>query len=228
MSWDAAVPIAAVGSAAAWAKLAAWRAGQRTRGFALPALLGGSAAFGLALVAYEGAAKLGFEVRWEQIARGGTGSFVLAGIIGLVEEGAKLVGILLVVDRGIRTRAALATTVGVAGGFAALETLVVIGGELSALTLARAVLAPVAHALLAVPIALAIPAALRGRRPALSLVLPLLSSAALHGAGDLSLALSGFGQSGYALALAAPAMMLFARARRRAPPAPTAVLPTAK
>lgn len=229
MSWDAAVPIAAAGSAAAWAKLAAWRAGQRTRGFALRALVGGAAAFGLALVAYEGAAKLGLEVRWDRIVRGGTTSFLLAGLIGLVEEGAKLVGILLVVDRGIRTRASLATTAGVAGGFAALETIAVVGRELSAVALARALLAPVAHALLAVPIALALPAALRSRRPAVSLALPLLASAALHGSGDLSLALSGVGgHAGYALALVAPAMMLFARARRRAADTPPAVVPTVK
>ena len=42
----------------------------------------------------------------------------------------------------------------------------------------------------------------------------LLASAALHGAGDLSLALPGVGHAGYALALAAPALMVFARAAR--------------
>lgn len=220
---EAAVPIAAAGAGAAWAKLAAWRVGERTSGFALRSLLGGAAAFGLALVAYQTAAALGIDVRWDRIARGDASSFLLAGAIGLIEEGAKLVGILLVVERGVRTRAALAAAVGVAGGFAALETLAVLGRELSALAFARAALAPVAHALLAVPFALAVAPALRGRRPAAALILPLLGSAALHGAGDLSLALSGVGHTGYALALAAPALMLFNRARRRVPaPLPVA------
>jgi hypothetical protein len=223
--WDVALAIAAAGSGAGWAKLAAWRAGERGAGFALRALLGGVAAFGLALVAYEGAAAAGLDVRWDRIGQGGVAGFFLAGAIGLVEEGAKLAGILLVVDRGIRTRAVLAASVGVAAGFASFETLVVLGGEWSAAAVARAAFAPVAHALLAVPVALAVAPALRRRRPAPALVLPLLASASLHGAGDLSLALSGVGYTGYALALAAPALMVFARAKRKAAPAP---LPTWK
>jgi hypothetical protein len=213
--WDVALPIAAAGSGAAWAKLAAWRAGENAGGFALRALLGGAAAFGLAFLAYEAAALAGADVRWELMTRGDMAGFALAASVGLVEEGAKLVGILLVVERGVRTRAALAAAMGVAAGFATLETLVVLGGEASGLAFARAAVGPVAHALLAVPLALAVAPALRARRPSLSLALPLLASAALHGAGDLSLALSGVGYTGYALALAAPALMLFARARRR-------------
>jgi RsiW-degrading membrane proteinase PrsW (M82 family) len=213
--WDAAIPLAAAGSGAAWAKLAAWRAGEKTAGFAFRALLGGAAAFGLALLAYEGAALAGVEVRWERIVRGDSASFLLAAGVGLVEEGAKLVGILLVVERGVRTRAVLAVAMGVAAGFASLETLVVLGTERSGAAFARAALGPVAHALLTVPIALAVAPALRSRRPAVSLTVPLLAAAALHGAGDLSLALSGVGYTGYALALAAPALMLYARGRRR-------------
>lgn len=213
--WDAALPLAAAGSGAAWAKLAAWRAGERTRGFALRALLAGAAAFGLALLAYEAAALAGVEVRWDRLARGDAGAFLLAGAIGIVEEGAKLVGLLLVVERGVRTPAAVAATMGVAAGFASFETLAVLGTERSGLAFARAALGPVAHALLAVPLALALAPALRSRRPASTLALALLASAALHGAGDLSLAMSGVGLVGYALALAAPALMLFARARRR-------------
>jgi hypothetical protein len=222
--WDVALPIAAAGSGAAWAKLAAWRAGERSPGFWLRALLGGAAAFGLALVAFEGAAAAGLEFHWDDVGRGDATGFLLAGAIGLVEEGAKLAGILLVVDRGIRTRSVLAASVGVAAGFAFFETLVVLGREWSVLAVTRAAFAPVAHALLAVPFALAVAPALRRRRPAPALVLPLLAAAALHGAGDLSLALSGVGYTGYALALAAPALMVFARARRNAaaaPPIPT-------
>jgi RsiW-degrading membrane proteinase PrsW (M82 family) len=222
--WDVTVPIAAAGSGAAWAKLAAWRAGERTGGFVFRAMLGGAAAFGLALVAYEGAALAGVEVRWDLMTRGDMTGFLLAAAVGLVEEGAKLVGILLVVERGVRTRTALAAATGVAAGFASLETLSVLGGEPSTIAFARAALGTVAHALLAVPVALAVAPALRARRPAIALALPLLASAGLHGAGDLSLALSGVGYTGYALALTAPALMMFARARRRrvvATPMPT-------
>ncbi len=212
--WGTILPIAAAGAGAAWARFGAARAGERP-GFALRAFLGGAAAFGLALLAYEAAAHLGIAVTWARMSRGDAGSFLLAGGVGLVEEGAKLTGILLVVDRGIRTRSALAAAVGVAAGFASFEALHVLHDEVTAIAFARAALGPVAHALLAVPVALAVAPALRGPRPAASLALPLLASAALHGAGDLSLALSGVGSVGYALALAAPALMLFARSRRR-------------
>ncbi len=213
--WVIALSLAAVGSGAAWAKLAACRAGERTTAFAVHALLGGAAAFGLALAAYEAAARLGVDVSWERIARGDAAAFLFAAAVGLVEEGAKLTGLLLVVERGVRTRAALAAAVGVAAGFSALETLVVLGGERSGLAFTRAALGPVAHALLAVPFALAVAPALRSKRPAVGLAIPLVASAALHGAGDLSIALPGVGHVGYALALAAPAFMLFARTRAR-------------
>ncbi len=212
--WAATLPLAAAGAGAAWARLGAARAGERS-GFAVRALLGGAAAFGLALLAYEAAARAGLAVTWDRMARGDAMAFLFAAAVGLVEEGAKLTGILLVVDRGVRTRSALAAAMGVAAGFASLEALVVLNGEVTALAFARAALGPVAHALLAVPLALAVSPALRGDRPAATLALPLLASASLHGAGDLSLALSRSGSIGYALALAAPALMLFARARRR-------------
>jgi len=223
--WDAALPLAVAGSGAVWATLAARRAGERTGGFASRALLGGAAAFGLALVAYEAATFAGVDVRWERLGRGDAGAFLLAAAIGFIEEGAKLVGILLVVERGVRTRTVLAVAAGVAAGFASLETLTVLHGDQSGIAFARAALGPVAHALLAIPVALAVAPALRSRVPAAALALPLLASAALHGAGDLSLALSRIGYAGYALALATPALMLFARARRRAAAAP---LPTWK
>ena len=213
--WALALSVAAAGSGAAWARLAAVRAGERRVGFVAHALLGGVAAFGLALAAYELATRAGVDVRWERLARGDVTAFLLAGAIGLVEEGAKLAGVLLVVERGVRTRAVLAVAAGVAAGFASLETIVVLGGEASTAAFARAALGPVAHALLAIPVALAVAPALRSRRPAFALAMPLAASAALHGAGDLSLALPGVGHAGYALALAAPAVVLFARARSR-------------
>lgn len=219
-----ALSLCATGSGAAWARMAAVRAGERRAGFVVHALLGGVAAFGLALAAYELASRAGLDVRWERLERGDGAAFLLAALIGLVEEAAKLGGLLLVVERGVRTGAALAVAFGVAAGFSTLETLVVLGADPGGVAFARAALGPVAHALLLVPSALAVAPALRSRRPALGLALPLAASAALHGASDLSLALSGVGYTGYALALAAPALVLFARARRRrAAPAP--VLP---
>jgi hypothetical protein len=213
MAWELALPFAAAGSGAAWAQLAARRAGFR-RSFAVRALLGGAAAFGLAFTAYDLCELAGLPIRWERVLRGDATSVALAGVIGLLEEGAKLAGILLVVDRGYRWRAVLAAAIGVAAGFAALESLVVLGGQPSAAALARAALAPVAHALLATPLAFGITAAL-GRKPLRWAALPaaLLVSAALHGAGDLSLALPDVGRVGYALALAAPALALLASAR---------------
>jgi RsiW-degrading membrane proteinase PrsW (M82 family) len=226
--WVLALSVAATGSGAAWARLAAVRAGERRAGFVLHALLGGVAAFGLAFAAYEAVTRLGVDLRWERLARGDATAFLLAGAIGLVEEGAKLAGILLVVERGVRTRAVVAVAFGVAAGFSALETLVTLARDPGAVAFARAALGPVAHALLLVPVALAVAPALRARRPALALALPLAASAGLHGAGDLSLSLSGVGYTGYALALAAPALVLFARARRRRAAAASIVPATLK
>lgn len=218
MVWEIALPLTAAGSGAAWAQLAARRAGFR-RAFALRALLGGAAAFGLAFVAYDLCDLAGLAVSWERILRGDATSFALAGVIGLVEEGAKLAGILLAVDRGYRWRAVLAAAVGVAAGFAAFEALLVLHAQPSATSLAHAALAPVAHALLAMPLAFGVTAAL-GRRPHRWVAIPaaLIVAAALHGAADLSLALPDVGRAGYALALAAPALALFetGRAQRRA------------
>lgn len=215
MPWELALPLTAAGSGAAWAQLAAHRAGEGRGAFALRALLGGAAAFGIALCAYDVAAVLGAEVRYERLARGDAAALVAALAIGLVEEGAKLAGILLVLERGAGRRAVAAAAVGVAAGFAALEATLVLHGELSAPALTRAALGPVAHALLAAPLALGVAAALaRAARPWLPIAPALLASAALHGVADLSLALPRVGGAGYALALAAPALVAFARARR--------------
>jgi RsiW-degrading membrane proteinase PrsW (M82 family) len=215
MAWELALPLTAAGSGAAWAQLAARRAGEGRGVLALRALLGGVAAFGLGLCAYDLAAFLGVEVRYERLAPGDAGAVANAFAIGLVEEGAKLAGILLVVERGLRRGAILAAAGGVAAGFAALEAIFVLHGETSAAALARAALGPVAHALLAVPIALGVAAAASRRSRRWVPVVPaLLASAALHGAGDLSLAFRPVGSAGYALALAAPALLAFAQARR--------------
>lgn len=215
MPWELALPLAAAGSGAAWAQLAARRAGEARGAFALQALLGGVAAFGIGLLAYDLAALLGADIRFERLAAGGAGALGVALAIGLVEEGAKLAGLLLVVEPGLRRRAILAAAAGVAAGFAALEAILVLDGETSAAAFARAALAPVAHALLAAPLALGVAAAeARRARRWLPLVPALLASATLHGAADLSLAAGPLGGTGYAIALAAPALVAFARARR--------------
>jgi RsiW-degrading membrane proteinase PrsW (M82 family) len=214
VTWNVALPLAAAGSGAAWARLAARRGNVRAA-FAVRALLGGAAAFGLSVAAYDALALAGVAIRWETVARGGSASLLAALAIGLVEEGAKLAGILLVLDRRGRPGAVAAAAVGVAAGFSALEALVVLGAEASVVALARAALGPVAHALLAAPLALGI-VAWRGRpgRRALALPVALAAAAALHGGSDLALAVPGIGPYGYAAALSAPALVLFARKRK--------------
>lgn len=215
MAWDLALPLTAAGSGAAWAQLAAWRAGHGRAAFTLRALLGGTAAFGLALVCYDAAALAGMEVRWDALTQGGAPAVVAAAAIGLVEEGAKLAGILLVVERGFRPRAVTATSAGVAAGFSALEALLVLDGQTSASALVRAALGPVAHALLAVPLALGVVAwrSRTGRR-AYALPIALAAAAALHGASDLALALPRAGAFGYSAVLCTPALLLFAWKRK--------------
>jgi RsiW-degrading membrane proteinase PrsW (M82 family) len=225
MALDLALPITAAASGAAWAQLAAWRAGHGRVTFSVRALLGGVAAYALAVSAYDLSTLAGIEVRWEAIARADLRAALLAGVIGLVEEGAKLAGLLLVVERTFRRRAvAAAAAIGVAAGFSALEALAVLKGHASGPTLARAALAPVAHAVLALPLAAGIAAALgRTSRAWLPLVPALLVSAALHAVGDLSLAMPRVGRVGFAVALAAPPVALFVLGRgRRSPREPGA------
>jgi RsiW-degrading membrane proteinase PrsW (M82 family) len=136
-------------------------------------------------------------------------------VIGLVEEGAKLAGMLLAMDRRAGRPAAIATAVGVAAGFAAVEAIVTLRGEPSAPAFARAVLGPVAHALLSLPLAAGISTAATGQaRRRLALAAALAAAAALHAAGDLGIALPGAGQLAYPAALAVPALALFRFARR--------------
>lgn len=217
MAVDLALPLTAAASGAAWAQLAAWRAGYGRATFTVRALLGGIAAFALAVSAYDLSTLAGVDVRWEGVARADLRAALLAAAIGIVEEGAKLAGLLLVVDRSLRGRAVAAAAIGVAAGFSALEALAVLKGHASAPMLARAAFGPVAHAVLALPLAVGVAAALRrtGRASWLPLVPALLVSAALHAAGDLSLALPRVGPVGYAAALAAPPVVLFVLDRLR-------------
>jgi RsiW-degrading membrane proteinase PrsW (M82 family) len=218
---DLALPLTAAASGAAWAQLAAWRAGHGRPPFAVRGLLGGIAAFALAISAYDLSALAGLDVRWEHLERADLRAALLAGVIGIVEEGAKLAGLLLAVERSFRKRAVFAVAIGVGAGFAALEALFVLKGHSSPAALARALLGPVAHAALALPLAAGVAVAVRReRRRWLPIVPAFLVAAALHAAGDLSLAFPRVGRIGYAAALAAPAVAVFlawgrAGARRR-------------
>ncbi|MGC3996516.1 MAG: PrsW family glutamic-type intramembrane protease [Anaeromyxobacter sp.] len=202
-------------SATGWAALAGWRAPGGTRRALLRGLAGGGAAFGLALGAYAALEEAGLAIAWEQVLAGGWPAARLALLIGLVEEGAKLFGIALAVERGGRG-AAMRATVGVAASFAALEAALAAGGGATAAVLARALLAPVAHALLAAPLGFAL-SARPGRTRARALALALPAAAVLHAAGDLALSLPGYGRLGYAAALLAPALWAYLHLRRLAP-----------
>jgi hypothetical protein len=209
------VPLACAAAGVAWAALAAWRAREAPARLAARSLLGGAAAFGLAFAAYDLAALAGLEVRWERITAGDLPALALATFVGITEEGAKLVGILLVVERRSRPATALAAAVGVAAGFAALEGLHVLGGAAPLpAVLARSALAPVAHATLAVPLAFAVADLPRGPRAWVLLLPALGASAALHAGADLSLALPNGGRIVHAAVLLGPALWVFARARR--------------
>jgi hypothetical protein len=218
MGWDVALPLTAAASGAAWAQLAAWRAGRPCAAHTARALLAGAAAFGLALAAYDALALAGAPVRWRTLAGGGPPSILAAAAIGLVEEAAKLAGILLVVDRATRRRGVAAAAAGVAAGFAALEAFVVLAGDGSAAALGRAAFAPVAHALLAAPLAVGVVVWKTGRWSGSPLAAGLAAAAALHGASDLALALPGIGRPGYAAVLCAPALALFFLLRKRKGP----------
>lgn len=206
-------------SAAAWALLAARRARAAGPGAALTALACGGVAAGLALGAYQALEVAGLPVRWSAVTVGGWSAAGFAAVIGLVEEGAKLVGITLAAAAGRRVPVA-AATVGVSAGFAAVESGLALGGAEPGVALLRALLAPAAHAILAAPLGAAVLLAARGRRGALAwLTLGLLTAAGLHGAADLALSVPGWGRLGYAAALLAPALALHLLAPRPAPAA---------
>jgi RsiW-degrading membrane proteinase PrsW (M82 family) len=205
-------------SAATWALLAMWRSSGGSFRGAFRALLGGAAASGMALAAYDLLHRLGLEVRWEVIVDGGWRSVAMSAAIVLVEESAKLGGIALAVRRPERPGAVMRATIGVSAAFAAIEAGVTLAGTPAPLAFARALLAPAAHAILSAPLGFGVAAFARERRRGgLLLALGFLVSAGLHGAGDLSLAAPRYGQLGYAAALLAPALWIFLHARRISP-----------
>jgi hypothetical protein len=225
--WDVALPLACAASAVAWTAVAAWRARAGGGHLVASALLGGAAAFGLANVAYDLLAAAGLPVTWELVTRGTAASAATAILIGLVEEGAKLAGLLLALGPRPRTRHVLATAAGVAAGFAALEALVSLAwAPWATAALARVAFAPVAHGLLLAPLALGVAAqAVDPRRPLRPAATGLAASALLHANANLAVALpSGVGAAAFAAALLAPALLLHVRARRAARRGATAAL----
>jgi RsiW-degrading membrane proteinase PrsW (M82 family) len=213
---DPTLAVLAAAGATAWAAIAAARAPGPRRELVLRGLLGGGAAFGLALVAYDLLGAAGFGPRWEAVLAGSWPALATALVIGLVEEGAKLGGIALSMRRAEQPGAVMATTVGVCAAFAGLETATALTGAPMGLAAGRALLAPVAHAVLAAPIGFAVAAASRrGWRVGLVAVpAAVLLAAALHALGDLALAAPRFGRIGFAAALVAPVLVIYLHARR--------------
>lgn len=204
---------------AGWALVTSWRAPRGTLYTAARGVLGGAGAVGTALCAYGLLQAAGIEPRWDRMLAGGWEAVGLAVLIGLVEEAAKLFGIVLARDgdhpRGLR--GALRVTAGVAAAYAVMEAALTLPGAALPLAVGRTALAPVAHAALSVPVGLAMAAgAAVGGRGWLRLLFALLVSAALHGAADWSLTLPRFGPVLYAAALLAPTLWLFVHARRLA------------
>ena len=220
-SSDPALLLLAAASAVAWATAGAARLPSGRVSAVAYGLLGGGAAFAVALAAYGLLAGAGLEVSWEQVMGGGWGGLGAAARIGFVEEGAKLAGLVLVLRHPRRPGAVMATTIGTGAAFAALETVAALSGAPAWLSLPRALLAPVAHAVLAAPLGFGVAlAARRGGRAALVVVpLALALAATLHAAGDLALAAPRYGRLGYAGVLIAPVLVLFLHVRRLQPQA---------
>lgn len=197
-----------------WTVAVSWRAEAGTVAAAFRGVLGGLAALGTASVAYGLIQLLGVEIRWERVASGAWPAVGFAAVIGLVEEGAKLTGIVLAVpSRG--KRHVLQTTAAVAAVFAIAEAAVAVRGASWPVALGRAALGPVAHAVLAAPMAVALVDAGPARRSqrALRLLIAVGLAAALHGLGDWSVAHPRWGRLGFAAAMSAPALWLYLRPR---------------
>lgn len=215
---DPTLAVLAAAGATGWAALGAARAQGPRRELVLRGLLGGGAAFGIAYIAYDLLGAAGLGPSWEALLAGSWPAVTTALVIGLVEEGAKLSGLLLSLRRAEQPMAVMATTVGVCAAFSGLETAVALSGGPVGPAVGRALLAPVAHAVLAAPVAFAVArAARRGWRSAAWLVPgAVLLAALLHGLSDLAQAAPRFGQLGFAAALLAPVLAIYLHARRPA------------
>jgi RsiW-degrading membrane proteinase PrsW (M82 family) len=205
---------------ALWLLATSWRAETGTARTALRGLLGGLAALGTAYIGYGVMQIAGLDIQWEWITKGAWPALGFAALIGLVEEAAKLVGIALAApprEQVARSRGVLRTTAAVAAVFATAEASLALRGASWPVALGRAALGPVAHGVLAAPFAMALAEA-RGvsrSRLALRLAGAVCLAALLHGLGDWSVARPGWGRAGFAAALLAPTLWLYARTRPR-------------
>jgi RsiW-degrading membrane proteinase PrsW (M82 family) len=209
--------VACVALGVPWALAGSWRACGGTLSRIARASLGGLAAAELAWLAYGVLEVAGLGVRFERLERGDLHALGTAAIIGLVEEGAKLGGALIALpqarcDARDRFRIILA----VAAAFATVEAVLVLPGAAWPVLLARAALAPAAHALLAAPVALAFAGAGGSSSGAVSRIAGGLSVAALlHALGDFGLTQPPWGRAAFATTLLLPAIWLYACGRRR-------------
>ena len=212
--------VACAGLGAVWVLAAAWRAEAGTLLAALRGVLGGLAALGTASLSYGLLQVAGLDIRWEWIQKGAWPALGFAALVGLVEEAAKVTGIVLAAPGRLReacARDVLRTTAAVVAVFAIAEALLTLRGASWPVALGRAALGPVAHGVLAAPaaVALAEAAGVSRTRLALRLVIGVALAALLHGLGDWSVARPGWGRAGFMAALLAPTLWLYARGRRR-------------
>ncbi len=209
-------PISCLALGALWVLAASWRAEGGAARIAFRGLLGGLAALGLASVGYGVVQLSGIDLRWEWIARGAWPALGLAAVVGVVEEGAKLAGIVLAAPPARHgRRSVLRVATSVAAVFAIAEAALVLGGSSWPVALSRAAFGPVAHGVLAAPFAVALADATGISRPrfTLRLAVAVALAALLHGLGDWSVARPGWGRVGFAAALMAPTLWLYARGR---------------
>lgn len=165
----------------------------------LAAMVGGALSVVAALVGYEGIDALGIELSWSALHQATPVAGGMAMLIGIIEEGAKLLPVILIALFGRRFHRPIeglffAACAGL--GFATAESAaLLLQGELSRSDeWARAVAAPITHALFAAPMGLGLGSFLTTGR-ARSLVVGFAISATAHGLYDFALAQTGVGHA---------------------------------
>lgn len=212
---------ACVALGGAWIALATGRGRGRRLDAALRGLLGGLAAFGAAMAGYDVLQLAGVTLDWGLITGGTWAAAGLALLVGLLEEGAKLIGVVLAAPPWRdRSPGVLRTSLAVVSVFAVAEAALALQGAGWAVGLTRLAFGPVAHAALAAPFAVVLSERDRGGRGrlALRLAVALVAAASLHGFGDWSVAHRGWGRLAFAVSLLAPTLWFYAQRRRAAAP----------
>lgn len=187
-------------ASAAWIAYFRWKDKKRPEPvwLMLLALALGALSVGPALAGYAGFGALGYASRWDDLAGASWAHAASSSlVIGAAEEGAKLAAVLPIALLSSRFDELLDGIVYAAcagAGFAAAESAaLLLGGELSARgAVARAVTAPIAHALFAAPwglgLALLVLGPHQGPRRAMPIAAGFAASAVAHSAYDLCLA----------------------------------------